>query len=106
VAARHGLEMENALEYAKSTYIDVNIFDDEHKDKSAKLGQLPISCWDSADRLLEQSEVYQKYNVFPQSVIEGFARKLKTYNDKNLREELENNDEKLMEIVEQYFHCG
>ncbi len=106
VAARHGIEMENALEYAKNTYIDVNIFDDEHKEKSAKLGQLPISCWDSADRLLEQSEIYRKFNVFPQSVIDGFAAKLKKYNDKNLREELENNKEKLIEIVEQYFHCG
>jgi glutamine synthetase len=106
VAARHGLEMENALEYAKKTYVDVNIFDDEHKETTDKLGQLPVSCWDSADRLLEQGAIYNKYNVFPQSVIEGFARKLKTYNDQNLREELENNDEKLMEIVEQYFHCG
>jgi glutamine synthetase len=106
VAARHGLEMENAIDYAKNTYVDVNIFDDEHKDKSTKLGQLPVSCWDSADRLLEQSDIYQKYNVFPKSVIEGFARKLKAYNDQNLRGELENNNEKLMEIVEQYFHCG
>jgi glutamine synthetase len=86
--------------------VDVNIFDDEHKEKSDNLGQLPVSCWDSADRLLEQSEIYKKYYVFPQSVIEGFAAKLKKFNDRNLREELENNDEKLMEIVEQYFHCG
>jgi glutamine synthetase len=47
-----------------------------------------------------------KHNIFPQSVIEAFAAKLKKFNDKNLRQELENNDEKLMEIVEQYFHCG
>jgi hypothetical protein len=39
-------------------------------------------------------------------VIEGFAGKLKKFEDQNLRQELENNKEKLMEIVEQYFHCG
>ena len=106
VAARHGLEMENALEYAKKTYVDVNIFDEAHKDKTAELSQLPVSCWDSADRLLEQADIYKKYNVFPQSVIDGYVRKLKSYNDQNLREELENNEEKLGEIVELYFHCG
>ncbi len=94
------------LEYAKNTYVDVNIFDDEHKDKSASLGQLPVSCWDSADRLLEQSAIYNKYNVFPQSVIEGFAAQLKKFNDQDLRSELEHNKEKLIEVVEQYFHCG
>lgn len=106
VAARHGLEMKNALKFAQATYVDVNIFDDEHKDKVSRLKQLPVSCRDSAERLLEHSEIYKKYNVFPQSVIEGFSAKLKKYNDGNLREELEHNKEKLMEIVNQYFHCG
>jgi glutamine synthetase len=106
VAARHGLEMENALQFAEKTYVDVNIFDDEHKAKTAALGQLPVSCWDSAEKLLAQREIYQKYNVFPPSVIDGFAAKLRKYNDQNLRAELENNQEKLIEIVEKYFHCG
>ncbi len=106
VAARHGLEMENALQYAKETYINGDVIDDNEKDRNAKPGHLPVSCWDSADRLLEQGEIYMKYNVFPQSVIEGFANNLKSFNDKNLRAELENDKVKLMEIVEKYFHCG
>jgi hypothetical protein len=36
VAARHGLEMANALKYASETYVDVNIFAEEHKAKVEK----------------------------------------------------------------------
>ncbi len=106
VAARHGLELEQSLAVAEETYVDVNIFDDEHKERVAKLKQLPVSCWESADRLLEQAEIYSKYNVFPMSVIEGTARKLKSYNDKGLREKLEKDLEQLQKLVNQYIHCG
>jgi glutamine synthetase len=106
VAARHGLEMENALSYADRTYVDVNIFDDEHRDKVEKLKELPLSCWDSASQLLEQSEHYMKYNVFPRSVIEGVAEKLKSFNDDGLRESLENDKSRLQELVNQFIHCG
>ena len=106
VAARHGLEMEAALDYAKRTYVDVNIFDDKHKARVAELKQLPVSCWESAEKLIEQSEAYKMYDVFPQSVIDGVARKLKTYEDKGLRERLEHDTTRLQEIVNQYFHCG
>ncbi len=106
VAARHGLELNQSLAIAEQTYVDVNIFDDEHKERVAKLKQLPVSCWDSADRLLEQAEIYQKYNVFPVSVIEGTARKLKSFNDKGLREKLEKDQEQLQKLVNQYIHCG
>ena len=106
VAARHGLEMKDALEYARRTYVDVNIFDDENKARVAELSQLPVSCWDSADMLLKQGDIYRMYDVFPQSVIEGTANKLKSFDDKGLRESLEGNKEKLQEIVNRYFHCG
>ena len=49
VAARHGLEMKNALEYAEKTYVDVNIFNDENKKRLTKLNHLPASCWESAE---------------------------------------------------------
>jgi glutamine synthetase len=106
VAARHGLEMYNALEYAQKTYVDVNIFDDEHKARVAELKQLPVSCWDSAEKLIEQSAVYKKYDVFPQSVIDGAVKKLQAFEDKNLRELLEIDSNLLQEIVTRYFHCG
>ena len=106
VAARHGIEMKNALSYAEKTYVDVNIFDEKFKEKLAKLGQLPVSCWDSADMLLEQGNIYREYDVFPQAVIDGVARKLKAYNDKDLRSKVECNREKVIELVNTYFHCG
>ncbi len=106
VAARHGIEMENALEYAANTYVDVNIFEEEHKEKIEKLKQLPVSCWDSAEKLLEQGDIYRKYNVFPQAVIEGTARMLKAFKDQGLRERLENDKAELQAIVNRYIHAG
>ncbi len=106
VAARHGLEMKDALAFAKRTYVDVNIFDDEHKARIAELKQLPVSCWDSAEKLLEQGDIYKMYDVFPQSVIEGTARKLKNFNDKGMLQRLEHDTAQLQETVKQYFHCG
>ncbi|MBE0661596.1 MAG: glutamine synthetase [Bacteroidales bacterium] len=106
VAARHGLEMGNALKYAEDTYVDVNIFADEHKSKVAKLKQLPLSCWDSAKRLEEQKEMYMKYGVFPLSLIEGTAKMLRSYNDENLRDDIQHDQGKILKLVNQYFHCG
>jgi len=106
VAARHGLEMENALKYAEATYVDVNIFAEEHKAKVAKLKQLPLSCWDSASQLEQQKDFYMKYGVFPLSLIEGTAKMLRSYNDDNLRANIEHDQGKILALVNQYFHCG
>lgn len=106
VAVRHGHEMKEALDLASKWYVDVNIFDDEHKEKVSQLKQLPVSCWDSADRLEQQADIYLKYDVFPKSVIEGVARKLRSYNDHNLRDQVHCNKDKMQELVDKYFHCG
>lgn len=106
VAAHHGLEMANALEYAEKTYVDVNIFDKEHKAKAEKLRQLPLSCWESAQMLEDQKEIYMKYGVFPLSLIEGTVKILRSYNDKNLRESIQQDQEKILKLVNQFYHCG
>ncbi len=106
VAARHGIEMENALELAEKWYVDVNIFDDCFKDRLAQLKQLPVSCWNSAEVLENQSAIYEKYDVFPKSVIEGVARRLRSFNDEHLRDEISADNNKMLQLVEQYFHCG
>lgn len=106
VAARHGIEMENALELAEKWYVDVNIFDDCFKDRLAQLKQLPVSCWNSAEVLEKQAAIYEKYDVFPKSVIEGVARKLRSFNDEHLRDEISADNNKMLQLVEQYFHCG
>lgn len=106
VAARHGFEMENALEYADKTYVDVNIFEEKHKEKADSLDNLPVSCWDSAIALKAQKEIYMKYGVFDQRTIDGIISNLKEFKDGNLREEIGNDEEKILELVDRFFHCG
>jgi len=106
VAARHGLEMENALEYSEKTYVDVDIFDDKNKEKLKELSQLPTSCFESSDSLKKQIDIYQKYGVFTKDILEWISEFLKKFNDENLRKEIIGNDEKMMQLVLKYFHCG
>ncbi len=105
VAARHGLEMENALKLADKLYVDVNIFAEENKAIQEKLPQLPDSCWESADNLLKDRKVYEKDGVFPPSVIDQLVKKLKSYKDKNLSEMLYGKEAEIQALVEEYLHC-
>jgi len=105
VAARHGLEMEGALELANKLYVDVNIFADEHKGVQEKLPQLPTSCWESAESLLRDREIYQRDDVFSPMVIDEIAKKLKSYNDKNLSERLYAKEDEIKKLVDEYLHC-
>ncbi len=106
VACRHGFEMENALELAEKTYVNVNIHKEENKDKLATLKQLPDSCEASAECLEQQRSFFEEYNVFSPAMINGTIEKLKGYKDGNLRAEVENDKEKMLELVKTYFHCG
>lgn len=104
VAARHGIETENALEIAKKSYVDVNIFKDEHKEVCENLEQLPVSCWESSESLAKHADIYKKYNVFSERIIEGMITKLKGYNDKELRKSISNNPKEILKLVNQYLN--
>ena len=106
VAARSGFEMENALEFVEKTYVDVNIFHEEHKHKVATLNSLPASCWESAEMLDKQREIYERHSVFPAHIINGIIKDLKKMDDKDIRKELENNPGKMLELVEKFYYCG
>lgn len=106
VAARHGFEMDNALEYTSKTYVDVNIFEAKNKERTDGLDKLPVSCWDSAEALESQKNIFLKYGVFDQRTLDGIINKLKSYNDKNLREEISQDEEQILELVDRFFHCG
>ncbi|MCX6244886.1 MAG: glutamine synthetase family protein [Bacteroidetes bacterium] len=106
VAARHGLEMKNALSVAKETYVDVNVFEEKHKSRTHHLKQLPDSCWHSADCLEKQRAVYEKYNIFPHQIIDGIIKKLRSYNDEQLRTSIKDNEKEILKLVNQYLHCG
>ena len=72
VAARYGLQMENALAVAEKTYVGlgVNIHDAANKAVQEALEQLPPNCAGSADELQKDREAYSAYGVFPDSVID------------------------------------
>ncbi len=106
VGARHGLEMPNALELAEKTYVDVNIFDEKHKERQEQLAQLPYSCKKAASYLKEQADVYKQYGVFPDTLLDGVINTLEGYDDENLREKLSGNTEKTMKLVRRFLHCG
>jgi glutamine synthetase len=106
VAARHGFEMDDPLKVAKDTYVDINIFDEENKERQEKLAQLPTSCVESARRLKEQSAYYTKYDVFPESVLNLLHDMLDGFNDEGLIGRIHNDDDKVMELVNKYFYCG
>ena len=106
VAARHGLEMKSALEYAQELYVDVNIFAPEHKEVQERLPQLPTSCWESAECLLRDRAIYERDGVFSPVVVDGLAKMLKGYNDKDLSERFYGKGDEIKKLVEEYFHCS
>jgi glutamine synthetase len=106
VAARHGFEMKGALEVAEKTYVDVNIFENEHKAKAEQLAKLPTSCVESATQLLKQMSIYTNQGVFPESVLISLADMLTLHNDKGLIAKIQSDEKKVMDLVTKYFYCG
>ncbi len=106
VAARHGFEMNHPLQKAKETYVDIDIFKEEKQASQKKLGHLPDSCVASAKMLEKQKDIYRKYNVFPEGLLNYIIYYLKAFRDENLRKRIENDETKVMELVAKYFHCG
>jgi glutamine synthetase len=106
VAARHGLEMQDALAFAEKTYVDVNIFEEKYKSRVSELQQLPFSCWHSAEALERQRKIYEEHGIFPPKIIDGLIRHLKSFNDQNLRETIKDNEKEIMKMVNAYLHCG
>ncbi len=106
VACRHGFEMENALEVAERTYVNVNIHRKENADKLSSLAQLPDSCAASADCLERQRAVFEEHNVFSPAMIDGIIKRLRSYDDRTLRTDIGDDREEMLALVRRYFHCG
>ena len=106
VACRYGFELENALEIAEKTYVNVNIHQKENADRLKSLDSLPDSCAASAERLAAQREIFEKHNVFSPAMIDGVIKRLKSYNDTTLRADIADDQQKMLSLVHQYFHCG
>jgi glutamine synthetase len=104
VAARHGFEMQNAIQYAKDRYVTVNIF--EHEEVLKRLATLPDSCAASADVLERDRAIYEDKGVFAPAMIDAVLKDLRAFNDRTLRADIGNDKDKVLELVETFMHCG
>ena len=106
VACRHGFEMADALDVAEKTYVNVNIHQQENAGRLKTLAQLPDSCAASADCLERQRAVFEQHSVFSPAMIDGIISKLRSYDDRTLRADLEGKRDDMLALVKQHFHCG
>ena len=106
VACRYGFELENALDIAEKTYVNVNIHKKENEHKLKDLAQLPDSCAASADCLERQRAIFEARGVFSPAMIDGILKALRAFDDRTLREDIGNDRERMLELVHRFFHCG
>lgn len=108
VAARHGMEDPDALKIADKTYVGlgVNIHDEKNKAVQEALEQLPDSCYKAAEELEKDRKIYTDKGVFSDNIIDYLIKYLKDFNDAHLREELGNDNEKIMKLVNENIHVG
>ncbi|NLV26081.1 MAG: glutamine synthetase [Methanomicrobiales archaeon] len=104
VACLHGIRMPGALEKARELYVDGNIFDEKNREKLRSLKQLPGSCVESAEALLEKRAIFEKEGIFPASVIDSIARRLTEYKDRGMSERIYGKEDEIMTIVNEYIH--
>ncbi len=105
-AARHGFEMEGALDFAAKTYVDVDIHRPENKNLVDSLAQLPSSCWESADELSRHRDIFENHGVFNNEMIDDIVKRLKAFNDKDIRKEIEKDPKVMDRLVHEHFYCG
>ena len=98
--------MPDALEIADKTYVNVNIHKKENERQTETTGSVADSCVASADCLEKQRAAFEKYNVFSPAMIDGIISKLRAYEDRTLRSEVQDSPEEMLKLVEKYFHCG
>ena len=106
VAIEHGLKMPDALRKADDLYVSYNIFSGSEKGKMKKLESLPASCFESAARLLEKRDHFERDGVFPAGVIDSMVTKLKSYNDRDLSERIHDKPDEISKLVRQFLHCS
>jgi glutamine synthetase len=103
VAARYGLEMGDALEVSERLYLNASVSPDP---QAEGFSQLPTSCWEAAECLLEHRAIYEKDGVFSRQMIDDWASHLKGYGDKDLGPEYYAKEDEVRKLVNKYFHCA
>lgn len=105
-ACMYGLELPEADEIARKTYVDVDIHKTAGEAMAATLAQLPASCAESADMLEKHRAVYERDGVFTPTIIDGVIARLRSYGDADLRERMKENRRLEAELVEKYYYCA
>ncbi len=105
VAATHGFEMENAVEFAKNNYVSVNIHKDDVAATLTHLKHLPDSCMKSAEELENQKSIYSKHGVFSNFVLDSVIKRLRAYEDTNIRHAIQTDETLLQKMVDQYLYA-
>ena len=103
VACRIGFELDNALEIARDTYVDVDIHRPENAARLESLDHLPASCAESADCMEAMRDSFESRQVFSPRLINDIIAKLRTFADD---ETARTDEEKMKTLVHRYFHCG
>jgi glutamine synthetase len=105
VAVRYGFEIDDALEVAKKTYVDVNIHSAENAGRLATLDSLPVDCAGSADQLEKVRDIFERHDVFEKAMLDGIIAKLRSYDPEDIVK-AKADPEAMLKMVHQYFHCG
>ncbi|MDI9395703.1 MAG: glutamine synthetase family protein [Euryarchaeota archaeon] len=106
VGTRHGLEMDNSLELSKKLYVSVNIFKEEHKARLSDLERLPASCYESAQALKKQKDIFMQSDVFTEGMLDGIISGLEAFNDYQLSDKLYGKNEEIRKLVDTYVHVA
>ncbi|MDE7125688.1 MAG: glutamine synthetase, partial [Muribaculaceae bacterium] len=105
VACRYGFELNDALDIAHRTYVDVNIHQAENSAIIKQLDSLPVDCGSSADALENVRHVFEAEGVFTPRMIDTIISRLKSFDPEDTRMAMEN-PEYMGKMVRRYFHCG
>ena len=107
-AARHGFEMDNALDIAEKTYVGLGV--DIHKKGNSELQQsleqLPGCCVEAADELERDREIYTSKGVFSDSIVDYTIDYLRAFDDKNMRHRIVEAPEEIVRLVEECINDG
>jgi glutamine synthetase len=111
VAATIGLTSPDSLNVTSESFVDINIHDNDHSVKRAMLQKLPASCYESANELERNRELYEKSpdggeGAFSPELINGAIARLRSYCDSDLRRKTEEDQSLMEELVMKNYHCG
>ena len=106
VAARHGLEMEGALELADKLFVEADVPHSGPDGADDLLAALPGSCAESAESLLRDRLIYERDYVFSPLLIDGVVKQLRSYNDRDLFKEQHFKGDEIRQLIQKYLHCA